>query len=164
MSRNAKTDLQHALGELLMGLWNSIFGKGGSYFLEDEAAKGLGDTEYMKQTKTVRRTYPGVAGAEEFEVVKQVSAMNESTFDSRQSAGGSTSSYQSSASSSSGGSSFGGSSSSFGGSSFSAPSASSSSAAEEEALPAAPEFKPRRDVKVNTDMDMFRNLAKKVGR
>lgn len=145
-----------------MGLWNSIFGKGGSYFLEDETAKGLGDTEYMKQTKTVRRTYPGNAGGEDFEVVKQVSAMNESTFDSRQSGGGSTSSYQSSASSSS--SSFGGSSSSFGGSSFSAPSTSSSAAADEEALPAAPEFQPRRDVKVNTDMDMFRNIAKKVGR
>jgi hypothetical protein len=134
-----------------MGLWNSIFGKGGSYFLEDETAKGLGDTEYMKQTKTVRRTYPGNAGGEDFEVVKQVSAMNESTFDSRQSGGGSvsTSSYQSSASS------------------FSTPSYSSSSsspAAEDEALPAAPEFQPRRDVKVNTDMDMFRNIAKKVGR
>lgn len=132
-----------------MGLWNSIFGKGGAYFLDDESAKGLGDTEYMKQSKTVRRTFPGSAGGEEFEVIKQVSALDQSVYDNRGSGASrptTTSSYQPA--------------SSFG--SQSAPQADSSSP--EEVMPQAPAFQPRRDTKVNTDMDIFRNMAKKVGR
>jgi hypothetical protein len=130
-----------------MGFWSNIFGKGGAYFLDDESAKGLGDTEYMKQSKTVRRTFPGAAGEEEFEVVRQVSAMDKTTFDNRESGGSRpTTSYQPATSFSS----------------QSAPQAASS--APEETLPDAPAFQPRRDTKVNTDMDIFRNMAKKVGR
>jgi hypothetical protein len=161
----AKTDLQHGLGEALMGFWSNIFGKGGSYFLDDEVAKSMGDTEYMKQSKTVRRTFPGAAGEEEFEVIKQVSAIDRSTFDGRESNAPrptATPSYQSSSSSSFGNSSFG--AASFGGATPSnvAPAAAPAESQPEEV--AAPAFQPRRDTKVNTDMDMFRNMAKKVGR
>jgi hypothetical protein len=141
-----------------MGFWSNIFGKGGSYFLDDESAKGLGDTEYMKQSKTVRRTFPGAAGEEEFEVVKQVSAINASVFDGRESGAARPApaqSYQPSSSSTFGGASTG--VGSFGGASVSASASTDETAA-------APSFQPRRDVKVNTDMDMFRNIAKKVGR
>jgi hypothetical protein len=54
-----------------------------AFFLDDESAKSMGDTSYMKETKSIRRTYPGVAGQEEFEVVKTVSAMKSSVNDSR---------------------------------------------------------------------------------
>jgi hypothetical protein len=127
----------------------------------------------MKQTKAVRRTYPGTAGSgESFEVTKQVNAMDAAVYDSRKPGGmkpqAATPSYQSSASSfgssSFGASSFG--SSSFGGASTpAAESASGSEAAASEAAPAPTFQQPRRDAgNVDTSMDMFRNMAKKVGR
>jgi hypothetical protein len=165
-----------------MGFWNKIFGKGGSYFLDDESAKGLGDTEYMKQTKAIRRTYPSTAGSgESFEVTKQVNAMDSAMYDSRKPGGlkpqAANPSYQSSASSF-GNSSFGASSfgaSSFGNPSFGSSAAASTPASASESAPAsestpeaapAPTFQqPRRNVgNVDTSMDMFRNMAKKVGR
>jgi hypothetical protein len=172
-----------------MGFWSKIFGKGGSYFLEDEVAKGLGDTEYMKQSKAVRRTFPGVAGEEEFEVTQQVSAMDRATFDSRKGgvapaprAATSSSSSSSFGTSSFGNSSFGNSSfgnSSFGNSSFSSSSFGGGAASESTPAPAAeaapataeeataapePEFQPSRSTNVDSSMDMFRNMAKKIGR
>ncbi|NJN49431.1 MAG: hypothetical protein HC805_06205 [Alkalinema sp. RL_2_19] len=139
----------------------------------------------MKQAKAVRRTFPAGGGGEEFEVTRQVSAMDKTVYDSRKGAGAppaATPSYSASNSSSFGSSSFGGSSfgsSSFGSSSFgsasstfggtpepAAPAAESAPAAAapaEEATPQA-EFKPSRATNVDTSMDMFRNMAKKVGR
>ncbi len=72
-----------------MGFWSNLFGGGdsnapkGAYFLEDETAKSMGDTSYMKETKTVRRTFPGSAGQEEFEQVNRVSAQARRLADSR---------------------------------------------------------------------------------
>ncbi len=157
-----------------MGFWSSIFGKGGSYFLDDESAKGMGDTEYMKQSKAVRRTFPGVAGEEEFEVTRQVSAMDTVVFDSREGGAAPAPKAQTSNSPSFSGSptfgsasSFGGSSSfggaaSFGGASASTPE-STAAAETSDALP-EPSFKPSRSTNVDTGMDMFRDMAKKVGR
>jgi hypothetical protein len=55
-----------------------------AFFLDDESAKSMGDTEYMKAPKNIRRTYPaGAAGTGHFEVVKTVSAMKSSANDSR---------------------------------------------------------------------------------
>jgi hypothetical protein len=55
-----------------------------AFFLDDESAKSMGDTEYMKAPKSIRRTYPaGAAGTGHFEVVKTVSAMKSSANDSR---------------------------------------------------------------------------------
>jgi hypothetical protein len=167
-----------------MGFWSRIFGKGGSYFLDDETAKGMGDTEYMKQTKTVRRTFPGSVGQEEFEQITQVSAIDGSAYDSRKSEGARPASaapaaapvsYGQSSSfgqpSSFGQSSFGQSSfgqSSFGQSSFSQPAATETPAPaptpEPEAPAPAPAAQRRNTGNVDTSMDMFRNMAKKVGK
>jgi hypothetical protein len=154
-----------------MGFWSKIFGKGGSYFLEDETAKGLGDTEYMKQPKSIRRTFPGAAGEEEFEQVRQVSAESASVYDTRVDGArppAAAPAYQSNAASSFGTSSWG--TPSFSNSSFNstpAPAPEPTAAAEKAETPApapAPTFQqPRRDVgSVDTSMDMFRNMAKKI--
>jgi hypothetical protein len=156
-----------------MGFWGKIFGKGGSYFLDDETAKGMGDTEYMKEAKAVRRTFPGAAGEEEFEVTRTVSSMDKTVNDSRE--GGVAPAPKSASSNSSYGSSFGsassfGSSSFGGGSSFGSASSAETPAptpAPEPEKPAAakePSFQPSRSGNVDTGMDMFRDMAKKVGR
>ncbi len=143
-----------------MGFWSSIFGKRGSYFLDDESAKGMGDTEYMKQSKAVRRTFPAGGGGESFEVTKQVSAIDKEIYDSRKgdiATPAATPSYASTSSSSFGNSSFG--SSSFG----STPAAETPAAEDTDKAP-EPSFQPSRSTNVDTSMDMFRNMAKKVGR
>jgi hypothetical protein len=151
-----------------MGFWSRIFGKGGSYFLDDETAKGMGDTEYMKQTKTVRRTFPGSVGQEEFEQITQVSAIDGSAYDSRKSEGARPASAAPAAAPVSYGqsSSFG--QSSFGQSSFSQPAATETPAPaptpEPEAPAPAPAAQRRNTGNVDTSMDMFRNMAKKVGK
>jgi hypothetical protein len=48
-----------------------------AFFLDMTDARTLGDTEYMKASKTVRRTFPKTAGQpEEMELIQQVSAMD----------------------------------------------------------------------------------------
>jgi hypothetical protein len=150
-----------------MGFWSNIFGKGGSYFLDDESAKGLGDTEYMKQSKAVRRTFPGAAGEEEFEVTRQVSAMDKVVFDSREGGIAPAPKAQTTTSPTFGSPTFGSASSfggaaSFGGASASTPESTAASETSD-ALP-EPSFQPSRSLNVDTGMDMFRNMAKKVGR
>ncbi len=55
-----------------------------AFFLDDESAKSMGDTAYMKESKNIRRTYPaGAAGTGHFEVIKTVSAIKSSANDSR---------------------------------------------------------------------------------
>lgn len=55
-----------------------------AFFLDDESAKSMGDTAYMKESKSIRRTFPaGAAGTGHFEVIKTVSAVKSSTNDSR---------------------------------------------------------------------------------
>ncbi len=134
-----------------------------AFFLEDEVAKSMGDTSYMKQAKSIRRTYPKVAGGEYFEVVKTVSSMKSVVNDSRQ---GGTPKRVESTSSYSAPTSFN-SASSFG-SSYSAPAptpAPEFSAPE----PTTPSVSPsvsneasqaRR--RSDSGMDMFRNMAKDI--
>jgi hypothetical protein len=126
-----------------MGFWSNIFGKGGSYFLDDESAKTMGDTEYMKEVKTVRRTFPKSASTEgHFEMVERVSAMDKVIYDSRNPYGQPPASTSAASQASAAAPS-------------AAPQASSASAA-------SPEAQERR--RVDTSMDMFRNMAKKVGK
>jgi hypothetical protein len=48
-----------------------------AFFLDMTDARTLGNTEYMKASKTVRRTFPKTAGQpEEMELIQQVSAMD----------------------------------------------------------------------------------------
>lgn len=53
----------------------------GAYFLDDNQAKTLGNLDYMRQTKTIRRTFPKITekGKEEFSQTSDVSAMNKMT-------------------------------------------------------------------------------------
>ena len=49
-----------------------------AYFLDADDAKTLGNIEYMRTPKTVKRTFPKTAGnGGEFEQVKVISAMDE---------------------------------------------------------------------------------------
>ncbi len=49
----------------------------GGYFLDEDSAKSLGNVEYMRTAKTVRRTFPKTAGSpEEMEQIKLVSSMS----------------------------------------------------------------------------------------
>ncbi len=54
-----------------------------AFFLDDESAKSMGDTEYMKAPKSIRRTFPAGAGEGHFETVVTVSALKSSINDSR---------------------------------------------------------------------------------
>lgn len=150
-----------------------------AFFLDDESAKSMGDTEYMKAPKNIRRTYPaGAAGTGHFEVIKTVSAVKSSANDSRKDltpkrAEAPAPAYTPAPTFSSA-SSFGGSSaSSFGGStasSYSAPAPTPTPAPAPEAAP-APVASPsvsseavQKRRQSDDSMDMFRNMAKKIGR
>jgi hypothetical protein len=134
-----------------------------AFFLDDESAKSMGDTAYMKEAKNIRRTYPaGAAGTGHFEVIKTVSSIKSSANDSRtdlmpKRAEPSVPAYQPATSFSS--------ASSFGGAA-SAPTA----APTPEAAP-APIVSPsvsneavQKRRQADDGMDMFRNMAKKVGK
>jgi hypothetical protein len=72
-----------------MGLLDGLFGKKstesegevevgngkGAYFLEQDDAKSMGNIEYMRKAKTVKKTFPGIAGREGFETVETISNM-----------------------------------------------------------------------------------------
>jgi hypothetical protein len=72
-----------------MGFWSNLFGGGnndapkGEYFLDDDAAKSMGNTDYMREVKTVRRTFPKAADGEEFEQVNRISSDSRRLADSR---------------------------------------------------------------------------------
>jgi hypothetical protein len=66
-----------------MGIFEFIFGKSApkeenrtkqSYYLNDDDAKSFGNIEYMRSTKTVRRTFAKKKGQEHLESVRQISA------------------------------------------------------------------------------------------
>lgn len=116
----------------------------GDFFLDFEDAQTLGDTEYMKQSKTIKRTFPKVKGNPGKTIISQVSSEQMRGVDPLQEAPRSASS--------------------FGSSSFS-PSAPATSAQTPETP--APEMQPApkmNNVKVDSSMDMFRNMAKKISK
>jgi hypothetical protein len=105
-----------------------------AYFLDADDAKTLGNIEYMRTPKTVKRTFPKTAGnGGEFEQVKVISAMDEMN-------GSSTN-----------GSSMN-SSSSF------KPETNGSMPVEQPASPSSEEVSDRR--RTDTSMDMFRSMAR----
>jgi hypothetical protein len=128
----------------MTGFIRGLFGGGKNnqqssqaFFLEPDDAKTLGNIEYMRQPKVIKRTYAKKAGeTEEKEVATQVSALSKSQVEETR--GISTSSGSFSQPSSSG---------------FGTPSTSSFSASSSEA--------PRRRSS-GGDMDMFRQMAKDV--
>jgi hypothetical protein len=160
-----------------MGFWSNLFGGGnndapkGEFFLDDDAAKSMGNTDYMREVKTVRRTFPKGPGAEEFEQVNRISAESRRLADSRGAVSTSQTSKITRADVSTGNAP-----------SFQAPSYQSSTPAPSyqsstPAPAAAPEFKPtevseppqakeapRRPSGSDGGMDMFRNMAKTIKR
>ena len=137
-----------------MGLFEAIFGKGApkddtapkqAYYLSDDDAKTFGNIDYMRSNKTVRRTFAKKKGqTEHMESVRQISAMKKVNLDGSPVKGqadyGVSESTGSSPSSSSNPTP-----------SFSSASASSGSSSS-------------RRKPASGDMDMFRNMAKKIGK
>jgi hypothetical protein len=116
-----------------------------AYFLEPDAASTLGDVNYMRSTKSIKRTYAKtVDSPEEKETVKQVSAMNKKIYEVGEARP-----------------------------TFSAPSVSAQNGAAPTTSsftptqPTPPAPKPQVDEaaqrrKTDTNMDMFRNMAKDI--
>jgi hypothetical protein len=122
----------------------------GDFFLDFEDAQTLGDTEYMKKSKTIKRTFPKIKGNPGKTIISQVSADKMRDVDPNQEAPRSSSS-------------FGSFTSSF---SASTPAAPSTPAAQtpETPAPEAPPAPKMKNVKVDSSMDMFRNMAKKISK
>ncbi|MGC9502903.1 hypothetical protein [Baaleninema sp.] len=98
-------------------------GSSQAYFLNQDDAKTLGDIDYMRKSRQIRRTFPKVEGAPS-ERVRQVSAMEERDYTSEPQSSTGTSQTSSTSSSSS-------------------------------------DFQ-RRTANTDTNMDMFRNMAKNI--
>lgn len=133
-----------------------------SFFLDDESAKSMGDTEYMKAPKAVRRTFPAGGGAGHFETTVTVSALKSSVSDSRvdftpkRVENQVSTSYTPAPNFSS--------ASSFGSSTTPAYSAPKPPVAAQTESPSASNQAPQKRDQSNDGMDMFRNMAKKIGK
>ncbi|MBV5261038.1 hypothetical protein FLX56_21725 [Synechococcus moorigangaii CMS01] len=103
----------------------------GDFFLDFEEAQTFGDTELMKKSVTIKRTFPKIRGGSGATVVTQVSSETMRKVDPNQVASRSTETTSSG--------------------SFSAPQ-----------QPSLSTSKP--NLKVDSSMDMFRNMAKKIKR
>ncbi len=132
-----------------MGLFEFVFGKGApkdstqskeAFYLSDDDAKSFGDIDYMRSVKTVKRTFAKKKGQEHMESVRQISATTMTSVDDNAGYSAPQTSWSSSASTSS------------------TPAASTSSASKPAAsVPSTP-----RRAATSNDMDMFRNMAKKI--
>ena len=135
-----------------MGLFEAIFGKGApkddtapkqAYYLSDDDAKSFGNIEYMRSNKTVRRTFAKKKGeTEHMESVRQISAMKSVDV------GGSPVQGQAD---------YGVSQSNNSSPSFSSASTPSSNSSSASSASSTPRRKP-----ASSDMDMFRDMAKKM--
>ena len=133
-----------------MGLFEFVFGKGApkdntqnkeAYYLSDDDAKSFGDIEYMRSVKTVKRTFAKKKGqTEHMESVRQISATTMAAVEENTGYSAPQTSWSSSASTTS-----------------STPAASSSASKPAASVPSTP-----RRVASSNDMDMFRNMAKKL--
>jgi hypothetical protein len=133
----------------------------GSFFLDDESAKSMGDTEYMKAPKAVRRTFPAGGGAGHFETTVTVSALKSSVSDSRKDftpkrVENQVSTSYTPATDFSSASSFGGTTPTYSSPKPPATALTESTSVSNEA--------PRKRDQSNDGMDIFRNMAKKIGK
>ncbi len=113
-----------------------------SFFLPPDEAKSLGDIDYMRKSKRVRRTFPKTQTNDVTEVIKETSSMKTSTVNGNDFVSPLTASVAESKSESNQSSS------------FNTPASASTSTSSNE-------VKTERQ-KVNTGMDMFRNMAKDI--
>ncbi len=99
-----------------------------AFFLDPDSAKTFGDIDYMRKSKTVRRTFPKTAGNKEgAELIQEVSSMKMAKKNQNQ---------------------------------FSNPSGDSSTSISDSSS-SPPSFS-SQNRKTDTNMDMFRNMAKKM--
>ncbi|MGC1308652.1 MAG: hypothetical protein WA885_15615 [Phormidesmis sp.] len=142
-----------------MGLFEFVFGKGApkddtqgkqAFYLSDDDAKTFGNIDYMRSSKTVRRTFAKKKGKEHLESVRSVSAMKMTDLD------GNRSNASVASSTTFGNTDFLGASKSGGDASVTQDTPSTSTN-----IPAPQAKKPRRTPGSN-DMDMFRNMAKDI--
>lgn len=130
-----------------MGLFEAIFGKGApkddtapkeAYYLSDDDAKTFGNIDYMRSSKTVRRTFAKKKGqTEHMESVRQISATKSTNVDGTSSSASNRGQAEYGVSQSSG----------------------SASAPQPKTVSSSNRRRP-----ASSDMDMFRNMAKKVGK
>ena len=149
-----------------MGLFEFVFGKGApkdenapkeAFYLTPDDAKSFGDIEYMRSSKTVKRTFAKKKGeTEHMESVKQISA----TTASEVSPVSNNSYAQPSVTFASVAASIPATPAPAAEPAPAAAEAKSESAETESAPAPAAEPAPRR--KPNNDMDMFRNMAKSI--
>ena len=142
-----------------MGLFEAIFGKGApkddtapkqAYYLNDDDAKSFGNIEYMRSNKTVRRTFAKKKGeTEHMESIRQISATKKVNLDGSPVKG--QASYGVSETNNNAPSYSSTPTPAFDSSSNSTPATPASSPAP------APRRKP-----ASNDMDMFRDMAKKI--
>ncbi len=102
------------------------------YFLDFEEAQTLGDTELMKKSVTIKRTFPKLKGQGGATVVTQVSSEVARKLNKNQQAAPRTTEA-------------------------------TQSSSETTSTPITPAA-PRPNLKVDSSMDMFRNMAKKINR
>ncbi len=134
-----------------MGILEFVFGKGApkddtatkqAFYLNDDDAKSFGNIEYMRSSKTVRRTFAKKKGqAEHMESVRQISSTAAKNLDTNSNSSGPS---QAAATFSS----------------YSTP-ASTADAGSSSATSASTPQTARRKPK-SSDMDMFRNMAKDI--
>lgn len=113
-----------------------LFGLGSKneeYFLDSDDAKTLGDIDYMRKSKTVKRTFPKIQGGKGAKIVQEVSSLGKKVSKNDQ-FNASTSNFKSVG----------------------------SSAAGNKEVEIKKTFTPPRSV--DSSMDMFRNMAKKMKR
>ncbi|AFY38189.1 hypothetical protein Lepto7376_1869 [[Leptolyngbya] sp. PCC 7376] len=147
----------------------------GDFFLDFEEAQTLGDTEYMKQSKTIKRTFPKLKGNEGKTIISQVSSDNMREVDPNQTPSRSNSSASFASSTPSFASATPSFSSSFTPAQPAAPEEKAPMVAEtavpepvaetkQETLAPVPSFTapPAPQQKTDTSMDMFRNMAKNI--
>lgn len=126
-----------------MGILEFVFGKGTpkddsktkqAYYLNDDDAKTFGNIDYMRSSKTVRRTFAKKMGQEHIERIRQISAMKAAAADNNGVFSPLTQAVANE-------------------------NATTSSAAPDMGVPKSE--RPRRKLGSN-DMDMFRNMAKDI--
>lgn len=126
-----------------MGLFEFVFGKGApkddtqpkqAFYLSDDESKTLGDIDFMRTSKTVKRTFAKKKGQEHMESVKQISSMRSASVDEK---AGMFSPLTQAAAGNNG----------------------ASASSVDAGVPKAE--RPRRTARAN-DMDLFRNMAKDI--
>lgn len=116
---------------------------GQAYFLDDDSAKTLGDIDYMRKSKQIRRTFPkvdesfNVAGSER---VRQVSAMEDRDYSGNSQP-----------------------TPSVGNTPGASMNPNSSTSSNSSSTSSNSDFQ-RRTANTDTNMDMFRNMAKNIKR